>query len=155
MKGNDLVDLNQASKDSNWRRKGYLNKVFTPAEQQLIARAANPDEFVWLLWSMKEAAYKIHNRRTALREYAPVKLNCLIKNTGSGFYSGSVKIEGLVYLTISTIHSTNYIHTHAAETDQELNLIKESIYLDASNLDYKAMEPACVSHHGRYLALIF
>ncbi len=155
MTGNDMVDLKQASRDSNWNRKGYLNKVFTIAEQQLIAGAVNPDEMVWLLWSMKEAVYKIHNRRTAIREYAPLKLNCQTKAVTCGSWIGSVQIEGNIYHTKSTVLRGNYIHTHAAENEQELAFIKQIIYLNALNINYKAMVPACVSHHGKYLALIF
>ena len=36
MVGNDLVDLQIAKSQSNWRRKGFLEKQFTIKEQQLI-----------------------------------------------------------------------------------------------------------------------
>jgi hypothetical protein len=36
--GNDIVDL-AARKESNWKRPGYLNKIFTTKEQLLISSA--------------------------------------------------------------------------------------------------------------------
>lgn len=155
MTGNDLVDLKQASIESNWKRKGYLEKVFTSAEQHLILYAAKPDVLVWLLWSMKEAAYKIHNRRSGVREYAPLKLNCRLSSNCKDCITGTVQIDGITYLTKSIVQGIDYIHTHAAETEQEMALIREQIYPYGQHSDYKAMAPSCVSHHGRYLALIF
>ena len=35
MIGNDIVDLKQAAKDSNWQRPRFLDKVFTKHEQDL------------------------------------------------------------------------------------------------------------------------
>jgi hypothetical protein len=43
--GNDIVDL--AWKESNWKRPGYLNKIFTTKEQLLISSAENPNTMVW------------------------------------------------------------------------------------------------------------
>jgi len=54
--GNDIVDLQCARKESNWQRKGFLEKQFTDLEQEIIFRVENSFETVWRLWSMKEAA---------------------------------------------------------------------------------------------------
>ena len=75
MLGNDIVDLAEARKYCNWRRAGYLNKVFTPREQDWIQQADQPDEWVWLLWSAKESVYKLMRRQGRIeRGYAPKKL---------------------------------------------------------------------------------
>ena len=66
MIGNDIVDLELAAVQSNWRRKGFLEKVFTASEREIISSGEDPDLTVWLLWSMKEAAYKAHQRRFSL-----------------------------------------------------------------------------------------
>jgi len=71
MLGNDIVDLDLAKTQSNWRRKNYLDKIFTTEEQLLISSAKRPDEMVWLLWSMKESAYKIYNRKSGI---SPLKV---------------------------------------------------------------------------------
>ncbi|HVI44007.1 MAG TPA: 4'-phosphopantetheinyl transferase superfamily protein [Chitinophaga sp.] len=75
--GNDIIDLQLAAAENNWRRRGYLDKIYTPAEQELIASATAPDIMVWLLWSCKEAVYKIVNRSSGARSYAPQQFDCL------------------------------------------------------------------------------
>lgn len=63
MIGNDVVDLKQARRESDWRRPGFLQRVFTSSELVYINQAQDADQMVWLLWSMKEASYKAHQRR--------------------------------------------------------------------------------------------
>ena len=41
MIGNDVVDLKLAATESNWKRKGYLDKLFSVAEQEYIFNAEN------------------------------------------------------------------------------------------------------------------
>ena len=33
MIGNDIIDLDVAKTESNWKRKGFLDKIFTANEQ--------------------------------------------------------------------------------------------------------------------------
>jgi phosphopantetheinyl transferase (holo-ACP synthase) len=155
MTGNDLVDLRAAATESNWHRNGFLNKIFTGTEQDLISNALLPHKMLWLLWSMKEAAYKIYNRRSGIRAYAPIKLQCEITRNTDTTYYGKVCIANLQYHTKSTVSADDYIHTIAAEDQTALACIVEKIYPLSPQIEYKTMAPACVSHHGRYLALIF
>jgi phosphopantetheinyl transferase (holo-ACP synthase) len=74
--GNDIIDLQTAAAESNWRRPGYLGKIFTPQEQDWIFQSPDPDITVWYLWSAKEAVYKIVNRTTNERKYAPLAYVC-------------------------------------------------------------------------------
>lgn len=111
MIGNDIVDLRQASRESNWRRKGYVDKLFTHHEQQLIHHATNPDRMVWLLWSMKESAYKLAVRQTKDRVFAPVKLECSLTESAEETAEGYV-LYGEGYQTRSLITS-RYIATVA------------------------------------------
>ena len=71
MIGNDIIDLSLAKTQSNWQRKGFLEKLFSNDEQQLILEASNSFEMVWRLWSMKEAAYKIYTQHNEIRFFAP------------------------------------------------------------------------------------
>lgn len=155
MRGNDVVDLQQAAIDSNWMRKGFLNKLFTAAEQKYMLFASQPEEMVWLLWSMKEAAYKIHSKFTGIRAFAPLKLSCRLRKLSPALCHGDVWVEGRVYYTVSSIFPGDYIHSVASSNPEALPLIKSSLLSNKGIIDYKAMTPACVSHHGRYLALIF
>lgn len=151
MLGNDIVDLNLAKTQSNWRRKRYLDKIFTTEEQLIISHAENPDLMVWVLWSMKESAYKIDNRKTGIRNFAPQSLSCTIHDN----HHGEVNINGNTYFTKSNLQ-TAFVHTIAASHHHELEKVEITIYEAPHHLfDYKSIKPACVSHHGKYLALIY
>lgn len=155
MTGNDIVDLNQARKESNWQRKGYLEKLFTHSERFLIHTAENPEMMVWLFWSMKEAAYKIGSKETTIRSFAPAAISCSNLVLHQKTASGNVTFEGKNYFTESSILES-YIHTLAV-TEQTL-LREVSIRISPYNVAdtaYKSSKPVCVSHHGNYLALIY
>ena len=97
MIGNDIVDLHLAKTQSNWQRKGFLEKQFTQKEQCAILNAKNPFVTVWLFWSMKEAAYKCYTQKSNERFYAPQKFDCrLISET-----KGIVTFEGNHFYTTS------------------------------------------------------
>ncbi len=108
MTGNDIVDLATASAGSNWKRRGFLEKLFTPQEQQYIHTAALPEEMVWKLWSMKESTYKIYTRQYGGRFFAPLKFNCTIVDESNG----TVNINNIVYQTTSFL-TENYIYSTA------------------------------------------
>ena len=154
MIGNDIVDLDLAKVQSNWRRKGYLDKIFTREEQLIIATATNPDQMVWLLWSMKESAYKIHNRKTCIRNFAPTALACHLTSL-DGEIKGVVTIDHQTYITKSEF-SLTYVHTIASASVNELLDIAIKIYSQPNHpADYKSLAADCVSHHGRYLSLVY
>lgn len=108
MTGNDIIDLTTAASESNWKRKGFIEKLFTPKEQLYIRQATVPEEMVWKLWSMKESAYKIYSRQLGLRSFAPQKFNCTMLN---GLY-GQVDINNVSYSTISST-AGDYIYSVA------------------------------------------
>jgi phosphopantetheinyl transferase (holo-ACP synthase) len=80
MIGNDIVDLAEAKRNSNWQRPRFLEKLFTPYEQQLIQNSEHPFLMVWRLWSMKEAAYKLYTQLNPSRFYKPKQFECNIEN---------------------------------------------------------------------------
>ena len=175
MLGNDIVDLNRAKAESNWKRKGYLAKIFNTEEQALVFNSIAPEKMVWLLWSMKEAAYKIANRASGQRFNSPLKFSC--KNTKD---LGFVKFEDKIFLTKSVINE-NFIHTIASAQANTLTTIqtcylhnkdnyisafnaKSTNYFLAKNgsgipnliskINGKSYD-ASISHHGKYLAIIY
>ena len=153
MIGNDIVDLAQAKLDSDWKRPGYLAKLFTEEEQFLISSDIQPDVMVWLLWSMKESAYKIDTRKSKLREFAPVKLVCSNLIIHENTATGNVTYNGQIYFT-STLITENYIHTIAAIEKSELEKIRIEISA-YEGADHQSKNPDTVSHHGAYLALAY
>lgn len=84
MIGNDIIDLSLAETESNWQRKGFLEKQFTEKEQALIHISENPFETVWKLWSMKESAYKIWAQLHEERIFAPLKFECELTSEDLG-----------------------------------------------------------------------
>ncbi|MFI5452006.1 4'-phosphopantetheinyl transferase superfamily protein [Pedobacter sp. UC225_61] len=174
MLGNDIVDLQKAGSESNWRRKGYLNKVFTTQEQQQILASNHPETTLWLLWSMKEAAYKIINRESSERFYSPKEFICTLSK-----YNNFVDFEGKIMNTKSVINQ-NFIHTIASSTSENLNNIQTTYLKNMSNYlsDFNAKSAdyflekdkngipnlidknngeshlASISHHGEYLAVV-
>ena len=171
MIGNDVVDLQLATLESNWKRKGWLDIVFTKKEQKYIQIAENKATMVWILWSCKEAAYKIYNRETKIRAFIPLQLECSKMNIESGFGIGTVHIKGFVFHT-KTIVTNNFIHSTAV-SDKKLF---EKIRIDFSEKNnlfkpYKVEKDEfgipffkhpkssfekllSISHHGRYCSYI-
>lgn len=123
MIGNDVVDLQLAAVQSNWRRKGFLEKAFSAEEQQQILSSKEPSRLVWFFWSMKEAAYKAHQRRFDLpRRLNWQELNCSLTSDHGSSASGVVRIQNSEYLTISKT-SEDYVFT-SAKTSENIRLKK-------------------------------
>lgn len=108
MTGNDIIDLATANIESNWKRTGFLEKIFTQKEQKYIHNDAAPAHMVWKLWSMKESAYKIYTRQFGGRFFAPQKLSCTLLNETNG----QVTINTISYQTI-TSGAKDYIYSIA------------------------------------------
>lgn len=173
MLGNDLIDLGKARTDSNWRRKGFLTKLFTTDEQEEILNATCPETMVWLFWSMKEAAYKIVNRKLQRRFFSPHRFKCNIRATVS-----SVTYEHHTYFTQSEINA-DFIHTIATNNANDFQQIRTYLlpfspnYLADFNLRFPRFKLtkdahgipqiadistnenhyASISHHGIYLGI--
>lgn len=147
MIGNDIVDLAQAGHDSNWQRRGFLEKLFTPHEQQLIHSATDPNQMVWLLWSMKESAYKAIVRQTERRFFAPQTLPCSGLSVGAETATGSVCYDKVWYRTTSLI-TGQYISTVASEANGNQSI-------DGQVVTFERVDYACqhrvireaVKHH--------
>ncbi len=176
MLGNDIVDLQLAAKQSNWRRKGYLQKIFTSQEQDLIANATNQDQMVWLLWSMKEAAYKIVSPLIGERFYQPKSFECTPSNPGYRL-NGKVVHEGFECKTVSEVNKDYIITIATSEHNRKLEFYlfhHPATYIDDFNKfsnKFKLLKneanlptiqdlfteefcPASVSHHGRYVSIV-
>jgi phosphopantetheinyl transferase (holo-ACP synthase) len=108
MTGNDIVDIELAAAESNWKRKGFIEKIFTQREQQYIKDAIAPAEMIWKLWSMKESAYKIYTRQYGGRFFAPQQFNCTLLSATTGF----VTFNNISYRT-KTITAKKYVYSIA------------------------------------------
>ena len=163
MIGNDIIDLALAAEESNWRRSGFIDKIFTHAEQEMIFGADVPESMVWVLWSMKEAAYKIYNRLTGQRAYVPQFFECQKPRLKATHMIGKVTTEELLFFT-KTFITRDYIETIAVLERQDLKRvvrIDKSTVLKNSNgipnlLDIRASDyrPVSISHHGRFESVV-
>ncbi|WP_025740503.1 4'-phosphopantetheinyl transferase family protein [Aquimarina pacifica] len=110
MIGNDIVDLQLAKHQSNWQRKGWLQKVFTASEIQEIVSSEVPEITVWKFWSMKEAVYKAHQRRFNLSpKFNPKSFECSTAKEKNE----TVQIKSYVYSTNTQI-TKQYVYTTTA-----------------------------------------
>lgn len=153
MIGNDIVDLALASNQSNWKRKGYLSKIFTDLEQEFISKSSNPNEMVWSLWSRKEAVYKIILQKNGKHGYYPKKIECLNADNESGI----VTFQGDLFYT-KTETSIDSIHSLALENKEDFDKI-----IDITNFEKlvkingipfyewnNKLYAATKSHHGQF-----
>lgn len=155
MIGNDIVDLALAKKESNWKRKGYLDKIFTLKEQLLISTAENPEIMVWNLWSRKEAVYKIYNRQTGLRAFIPLKLEC----SQVDLEIGIVTCNGETYFTKTEI-TNQYVNTVAVLKKSDFNNISvldnDTKVTKLNGIPFIASDNKIVSisHHGNFKQMV-
>ena len=140
MIGNDIVDLRLAEVQSNWRRKGFLEKVFTAREQSMISRSRQPDILVWKLWSMKESAYKARLRVQKKIKIDPLSFDCAPGNKDTG----QVCCEGKIYHTVSSI-GDDFIHTYAYAGKLGNRLSQDIVYMNQTHPDCKTLYKAVIS----------
>lgn len=114
MIGNDIVDLKLAKTQSNWQRNGFVTKIFTSQEQHLLKNSTDPFSLVWLLWSMKESAYKCYVQKKKIRFFAPKKLQCELISANQGL----VLIDNERYYTHSKL-TNNFIVTNASSANND------------------------------------
>ena len=159
MIGNDIIDLDLAHQESNWQRKGFLDKLFTESEQELIFNYEIPEVMVWILWSKKESAYKIYNRLTSQRAYIPLFFQCTDLELKGNTVYGKVICEDLLFFT-KTFITEEFIRTIAVREEKDLRRVKvldTKVMIKKTNgipdfFDKLANEfrPISISHHGRF-----
>lgn len=132
MIGNDIIDLDFTSAQSNWRRKGFLEKLFSPEEQLILTETAEPEISVWLLWAMKESAYKAHQRKFNLaRKFNPRDFRCKINPMKGSSVSGEVTIGNHIYYANSSVEK-RYIYCYACS--EKNAMINQQIFLDSKDI---------------------
>lgn len=135
MIGNDIVDLDLAKKESNWQRRGFLDKLFTSEEQELITASNDSFQTVWLLWSMKESAYKAYLQSQGNRFFSPksIKIKLISKN------SATALIHDKLFYAQSEINQ-NVIHTTALSEKGAKNVTSDFFKLGNTNYEARRLE---------------
>ncbi len=154
MIGNDVVDLELARNESNWKRNGFLDKIFTNNEQKLIQKSINQENTIWNLWSRKEAVYKIWNRDSNIRIYNPIAFECLDVD----YEIGLVKFKNNIYYTKTEI-TKDFIYTIAVSNLNDFKKISvlnsDQIIVKNNNIPFyysinQEIKPISKTHHGRF-----
>src|SRR5210317_1290652 len=129
MVGNDIVDLNLADREA-WKRARLRHKVLTPSEQLLLFDAEEPGTFLWVLWSMKESAYKLHFREHLNRALNPIRFTCrfdCVHELGPhGRFTGRVEAGDKVYQT-NSILCKDYVHTTAIDAGENFRIHSDAV----------------------------
>ena len=155
MIGNDVIDLALAKTQSNPKRKGFVDKLFTEQEQLMISKSMNPDLMIWNLWSRKEAAYKIYNRQTGIRAFIPKQLECADIEITENVIIGTISIDDYRYFT-HTFIDDDFIHTIAVVNVEDFKRVmpveREHISKDIVGIPFHSTtgNPISISHHGRF-----
>lgn len=108
MVGNDIIDIDETSRSSDWERPGFMEKIFTPKEQSIISASDDPFTTVWQMWSMKESAYKIFIQAGGERFFNPTKIECSFVDSRND----QVKIDNITLKT-RTLFNADYIFSTA------------------------------------------
>lgn len=80
MIGNDVISISASSDSPKTRCERFIRKLFTINEQRLIRDTNSEDreQLIWLLWSMKESAYKSFFKQFKKRRFAPKMFDCYL-----------------------------------------------------------------------------
>ena len=152
--GNDVVDFQYAQQQSNWQRKGFLPKIFTSIEQDLIAGSENQEKAVWQLWSQKEAVYKIIRQLGAPRGFYPQK----IKGNLNDSEFQKVAFENQVFYCKTAVFE-QHLHTIAVVEEHHFssvqNIVRKEKMFKVGEFPYLQINenqniPISISHHGKF-----
>ena len=104
--GNDIVALALTDKD---RTSGYrfYSRILSPRELQLFdpvaAAALTFHQFIWLMWSIKESAYKYVSRANPALVFTPLKISVTQLAIREGF------IPGMVFFGNTGLYSRSFV----------------------------------------------
>lgn len=112
MVGNDIVDLKFARVNSRWKEQRFLDKLFTGKEQTFILKDNARYIRTWLLWSMKESAFKVASSHNSQLLFNPKEFHCKMESPSVN----SVRFFNEVYQTISII-KRDFIYTTAFQNN--------------------------------------
>jgi phosphopantetheine--protein transferase-like protein len=75
--GNDIISLKSINTDRT-RQERFYSKFLVPTEiglyNQTVSSKVSFENFVWLIWSVKESVYKCHKRNNTSVVFSPKKI---------------------------------------------------------------------------------
>jgi phosphopantetheinyl transferase (holo-ACP synthase) len=85
MIGNDVVDIADSDTDAGRLHPRFDGRVFQPSERGLIATSPQPGRTRWLLWALKESAYKAARKEEPTTVFSPVRFVATLQDEASAF----------------------------------------------------------------------
>jgi len=138
MIGNDIIDIAYTYKSTNWKRDGWLEKVCTPDEIELVYSSYDPFLTVWRMWTMKESAYKVSIKEGLSHSLNPASFETKFIDS----FSGKVLYGSTSLQTLTNIIETAYISTVAA---RQINKIQYEV-IDIGREPRKDVRKALITH---------
>ncbi|MEZ4801460.1 MAG: 4'-phosphopantetheinyl transferase superfamily protein [Gelidibacter sp.] len=147
MIGNDIIDL-QVSKKSRWEEQRFLDKLFTPGEEEFILDGQSKFLNIWLLWSMKESVYKIVSRDQKNQRFNPKDFHCRVVSDTTN----SVCFENKWFQT-DTLIQNGFIHTIAYFKTG--NIIANQFRLQTNDINTQSVEikEACIKDFSNFKSI--
>ena len=121
---NDVVNLrNPFNRDVELSDR-YLSKSYTESEQEIIRASDSQVETMWLIWSCKEALFKILTKLYGTVKFDPTTIEVIFSDTnllvGERVFHSVIRWQDVQLKGISTIKG-RAISTVTASTQQALD----------------------------------
>lgn len=139
--GNDMVAL-AAIDVARTLRPHFYSRIITPSERELFTHQLKGqlpfEHFVWLVWSVKESAYKFLKRFDPKLVFSPSKLNVEQLKYCDGNFEGIVSLDDHLLYSRSSVNKDYIFSVVNNENDFsdmhcEINEIDSTEPKDQSN----------------------
>src|ERR1700761_4990502 len=106
--GNDIVALNDIDRRRTVEPRFY-SRIISHSERELYPRPESPgmsfENFVWLLWSVKESAYKYWQRLEPELTFSPTRIIVSELDDPIGDDSSAPVYQGIVHSDAGKLYS--------------------------------------------------
>ncbi|WP_259070688.1 4'-phosphopantetheinyl transferase superfamily protein [Mucilaginibacter sp. X4EP1] len=139
--GNDIVALGSINKTRTCEPRFY-SKILSAAEQELYYQLEFTtlpfENYVWLLWSVKESAFKYLQRNNHQLIFSPIKISVLTVDVHPyQHYSGSLQF-GHHYLFFRSTITNDWISTVVNEEDDFEYIFNDVQAIEYDNRQYQS-----------------
>lgn len=139
--GNDIVDLTNPDISLKHESERFINRVLDKSEIDFLKGSNDPKETLWLLWSGKEAGYKVLKKIYPKISFSHSKfIVTLGESLKDGFLRGSLVYNGNI-ISLRWTQTKDWVHCVAV-------LKKEEKYFDVLEYDVKHLDQVSLSTKG-------
>lgn len=91
MLGNDIIDLEEVLRSGQARRAGFQERICTLSELSPLQKDFTEELGIWILWALKESAYKCYIQAGGLPIFAPKKFVATVESINKHQLSAYLK----------------------------------------------------------------